>query len=250
MSTDVGVQVPSRAQIPVSRDTFSCRVLECTLTHGGRPAKTRSDLHRFVADLPLCDSGDPLEEFAGTAAGRGGRAGRPPQSLLQELVHGPLVTNRVVRPADDDLVYGLCSVGDGGRILDKITFTALDWRPGMRLELTCPDARVLLARPVPAGGVHDRGRVLPRSVSAAAPGRSVDRSADPADRDADQCLVYLRKKDGTDGWQPVSPTLMRRLLEHAAERHSPRSGQLLRYRNGRPSQHGLSTTSGNDSARP
>lgn len=77
----------------------------------------------------------------------------PPQSPLQELVHGPLVTNRVVRPADDDLVYGLCSVGDGGRILDKITFTALDWRPGMRLELTCPDARVLLARPVPAGGV-------------------------------------------------------------------------------------------------
>ncbi|MGK8489645.1 hypothetical protein [Nocardia asiatica] len=77
----------------------------------------------------------------------------PPQSPLQELVHGPLVTNRVVRTADDDLVCGLCSVGDGGRILDKITFTALDWRPGMRLELTCPDARVLLARPVLAGGV-------------------------------------------------------------------------------------------------
>jgi hypothetical protein len=77
----------------------------------------------------------------------------PPQSPLQELVHGPLVTNRVVRPADDDLVYGLCCVGDGGRILDKITFTALDWRPGMRLELTCLDAGVLLARPVPEGGI-------------------------------------------------------------------------------------------------
>lgn len=56
----------------------------------------------------------------------------------------------------------------------------------------------------------------------------------PHDLDPDQCLIYLREKDGTDRWQPVSPTLMRHLLEHAAERHSPRSGQLLRYRNGRP----------------
>ncbi|MFG3621260.1 tyrosine-type recombinase/integrase [Nocardia sp. NPDC047654] len=56
----------------------------------------------------------------------------------------------------------------------------------------------------------------------------------PHDLDPDQCLVYLREKDGTDRWQPVSPTLMRHLLEHSAERHSPRSEQLLRYRNGRP----------------
>ncbi|WP_159930105.1 MULTISPECIES: hypothetical protein [Nocardia] len=77
----------------------------------------------------------------------------PPQSPLQELVHGPLVTNRVVRTADDDLAYGICSVGDGGRILDKITFTALDWRPGVRLELTWLEAGVLLARPVAGGGV-------------------------------------------------------------------------------------------------
>ncbi|MBF6169724.1 hypothetical protein IU486_34155 [Streptomyces gardneri] len=45
----------------------------------------------------------------------------PPQSLLQELVDGPLVANRVVRPADDDLVYGLCCVGDGGRIFDNVS---------------------------------------------------------------------------------------------------------------------------------
>jgi hypothetical protein len=51
----------------------------------------------------------------------------PPQSPLQELVHGPLVTNRVVRPADGAVVYGLCCVGDGGRILDKFTFTSLGW---------------------------------------------------------------------------------------------------------------------------
>ncbi|WP_406274567.1 site-specific integrase [Nocardia sp. NBC_00881] len=56
----------------------------------------------------------------------------------------------------------------------------------------------------------------------------------PHDLDPDQCLVFLREKDGTDRWQPVSPTLMRHLQEHAAQRHSPQSGQLLRYRNGKP----------------
>ena len=35
-------------------------------------------------------------------------------------------------------------------------------------------------------------------------------------------------------WQPVSPTLMARLVEHGDERHAPPGGQLLRYRNGRP----------------
>jgi hypothetical protein len=35
-------------------------------------------------------------------------------------------------------------------------------------------------------------------------------------------------------WQPVSPTLMGRLVEHGRERHAPPGGQLLRYANGRP----------------
>jgi integrase len=50
----------------------------------------------------------------------------------------------------------------------------------------------------------------------------------PHDLDPGQCLLYLREKDGTDRWQPVSPTLMRNLLDHAAGRNSPQSGQLLR----------------------
>ncbi|WP_280465738.1 tyrosine-type recombinase/integrase [Nocardia brasiliensis] len=55
----------------------------------------------------------------------------------------------------------------------------------------------------------------------------------PHDLDRDQCLIYLREKDGSDRWQPVSPTLMRHLLDHVEQRHSPPMGQLLRYRNGR-----------------
>ncbi|OXR40185.1 Tyrosine recombinase XerC [Nocardia cerradoensis] len=59
----------------------------------------------------------------------------------------------------------------------------------------------------------------------------------PHDLDTTQCLIYLREKDGTDRWQPVSPTLMNHLIAHAHERHSPQSEQLLRYRNGKPITH-------------
>ena len=56
----------------------------------------------------------------------------------------------------------------------------------------------------------------------------------PADLDPDQCLVLLREKGETVRWQPVSPTLMARLLQHAQQRHAPPGGQLLRYANGQP----------------
>lgn len=57
----------------------------------------------------------------------------------------------------------------------------------------------------------------------------------PQDLDRDQCLVYLREKGGTSRWQPVSPTLVRELLAHHADRgDGRRDGALLRYRDGRP----------------
>jgi integrase/recombinase XerC len=55
----------------------------------------------------------------------------------------------------------------------------------------------------------------------------------PQDLDPEQCLILLHEKGETVRWQPVSPTLMAALLEHAGERHAPADGQLLRYRNGR-----------------
>jgi integrase/recombinase XerC len=55
----------------------------------------------------------------------------------------------------------------------------------------------------------------------------------PADLDPDQCLIFLREKGDTVRWQPVSPTLMRHLLAHAADRDAPATGQLLRYPDGR-----------------
>ncbi|MFI1239902.1 tyrosine-type recombinase/integrase [Nocardia salmonicida] len=56
----------------------------------------------------------------------------------------------------------------------------------------------------------------------------------PQDLDRDQCLVFLREKGGSDRWQPVSPTLMRHLHDHATNRHAPFNGQLLRYHHERP----------------
>jgi integrase len=56
----------------------------------------------------------------------------------------------------------------------------------------------------------------------------------PADLDPDQCLILLHEKGDTVRWQPVSPTLMAHLQQHARERHAPPGGQLLRYPSGRP----------------
>jgi hypothetical protein len=46
--------------------------------------------------------------------------------------------------------------------------------------------------------------------------------------------VLLREKGETVRWQPVSPTLMARLVRHGQERHAPDGGRLLRYADGRP----------------
>jgi integrase/recombinase XerC len=55
----------------------------------------------------------------------------------------------------------------------------------------------------------------------------------PQDLDPDQCLILLREKGETVRWQPVSPTLMGRLIQHGRERHAPPGGQL-RYASGQP----------------
>ncbi|GAB3686496.1 tyrosine-type recombinase/integrase [Saccharopolyspora tripterygii] len=55
------------------------------------------------------------------------------------------------------------------------------------------------------------------------------------DLDPDQCLVLLHEKGETIRWQPVSPTLMAHLREHAQQRGATKpDDQILRYRNGAP----------------
>lgn len=55
-----------------------------------------------------------------------------------------------------------------------------------------------------------------------------------ADLDADQCLVRLREKGNTVRWQPISPTLVRQLQTHQAQRSDGLHPRLLCYRNGTP----------------
>ena len=52
----------------------------------------------------------------------------------------------------------------------------------------------------------------------------------PRDLNEDQCLIYLREKDGTARWQPISRSLMTALLDHAETRGAAGDpgGQLLR----------------------
>jgi integrase len=55
------------------------------------------------------------------------------------------------------------------------------------------------------------------------------------DLDRDLCLVLLREKFGTHRWQPVSPTLMAALYDHATQRGAHRPDDLvLRTRRGEP----------------
>jgi integrase/recombinase XerC len=56
----------------------------------------------------------------------------------------------------------------------------------------------------------------------------------PQDLDPTQCLIFLREKGETVRWQPVSPTFMTHLQQHAEDRHAPHTGQLLRYSGGQP----------------
>ncbi len=56
----------------------------------------------------------------------------------------------------------------------------------------------------------------------------------PVDLDRDQCLVRLQEKGETVRWQPVSPTLMSRLIDHHRDRVKQEVEGLLLYRDGRP----------------
>lgn len=56
-----------------------------------------------------------------------------------------------------------------------------------------------------------------------------------SDLNVSDCLIKLREKGTVVRWHPISPTLMRRLVEHAAQRGgSAATDRVLRYRTGRP----------------
>jgi integrase/recombinase XerC len=99
-----------------------------------------------------------------------------------------------------------------------------------------PDTRLAEINQVAAATGNDPGLdcLLLRLHTETACRRGGALALRPVDLDPDQCLILLREKGGTSRWQPVSPTLMAHLQQHARDRHAPRDGQLLRYRDGKP----------------
>src|SRR5215468_4717159 len=99
-----------------------------------------------------------------------------------------------------------------------------------------PDTRLAEINRVAASTGNDPGldTLLLRLHTETACRRGGALALTPADLDPEQCLIRLREKGETVRWQPVSPTLMGYLQQHAEQRGAPVHGQLLRYGNGRP----------------
>ncbi|MGV9678842.1 hypothetical protein ACWDSJ_26465 [Nocardia sp. NPDC003482] len=77
----------------------------------------------------------------------------PPQAPLQQLIHGTMPTPAVVATRDDDVVYGLSTVGQGGRVVDRRMFARLGWHPGERVRIDRTDGDVLVVSRDPDGPV-------------------------------------------------------------------------------------------------
>ncbi|WP_146102215.1 hypothetical protein [Nocardia nova] len=78
----------------------------------------------------------------------------PPQTPLQQLIHGPHSLAPLPVPAPDaDLVVGMSTIGRGGRVVDRKVFTALGWDTGARLALRCAEHGILVASPDSEGPI-------------------------------------------------------------------------------------------------
>lgn len=51
----------------------------------------------------------------------------PPQAPLEQLIRGPLPKSAEPEPAPiDDILCGVCALGEVGRVLDRYVMTALN----------------------------------------------------------------------------------------------------------------------------
>jgi integrase/recombinase XerC len=99
-----------------------------------------------------------------------------------------------------------------------------------------PEARLaeILAIAAATGNDKELDALILRLHSETACRRGGALALRPHDLDTDQSLVMLHEKGDTTRWQPISPTLMSHLLDHARTRGAEANAQLLRYRNGQP----------------
>jgi len=77
----------------------------------------------------------------------------PPQAPLEQLIRGTLPGPPELTPVpDDDILCGVSTLGEAGRVLDRYVMAALDWGPGTHLQIE-PLDDVLLVGPSPDGPV-------------------------------------------------------------------------------------------------
>ncbi|MGV9295782.1 tyrosine-type recombinase/integrase [Amycolatopsis sp. NPDC003676] len=107
--------------------------------------------------------------------------------------------------------------------------------PSPRRALTADELTEINIVAAETGDDPDLDTLLLRLHTETAGRRGGALSLRPRDLDSDECLVYLREKEGSSRFQPVSPTLMGLLVDHGTQRGATHpDGQLLRYRSGEP----------------
>ncbi len=78
----------------------------------------------------------------------------PPQTPLEQRSRGPLPGPPEPAPGpDDDILFGVSTLGEAGRVLDRYLMSALEWAPGTHLQIP-PLDDLLLAGPSPDGPVR------------------------------------------------------------------------------------------------
>ncbi|WP_280508451.1 hypothetical protein [Nocardia flavorosea] len=71
----------------------------------------------------------------------------PPQAPLEQLIRGPLPKEPGPAPnSHADVLYGISTVGEAGRVLDRYVLTALDWLPGTRLKIQPMDDLLVVGK--------------------------------------------------------------------------------------------------------
>ncbi|MEV0332411.1 hypothetical protein [Nocardia sp. NPDC050717] len=81
----------------------------------------------------------------------------PPQTALQDRIHGPLPTCVIPGTADPNLAYGVAVIGDAGRVADRAVLSALSWSPGTRLTMSCTEGGLVLVHAASEGPARVTG---------------------------------------------------------------------------------------------
>ncbi len=112
----------------------------------------RSDLRHIPADMPKSAADHGIRRLpSGTAVIP---PLIPPQGPLEQLIRGPLAAPPDQAPvADDDILCGVSTVGESGRVLDRYIFKAIDWRAGTCLRID-PIDNVLIVEAAADGPVR------------------------------------------------------------------------------------------------